>query len=82
MEIKKLTQEEVTALKEIQDQNFNLIEQFGQIEMQMQILEIQKNNLKQTLSNLKSKEIELGNQLQTKYGNGKINLETSEFIAE
>ena len=82
MEIKKLTQEEVTALKEVQDQNFDLIEQFGQIEMQMQILEIQKNNLKQTLSNLKSKEIELGNQLQTKYGNGKINLETSEFIAE
>ena len=82
MEIKKLTQEEVTALKEVQDQNFDLIEQFGQIEMQMQILEIQKNNLKQTLSNLKSKEIELGNQLQTKYDNGKINLETSEFIAE
>ena len=46
MEIKKLTQEEVTALKEVQDQNFDLIEQFGQIEMQMQILEIQKNNLK------------------------------------
>lgn len=82
MEIKKLTQEEITALKEIQDQNFDLIEQFGQIEMQMQILELQKSNLKQTLSDLKIKEIKLGNQLQDKYGNGKINLETNEFIAE
>jgi chaperonin cofactor prefoldin len=82
MEIKKLTQEEITILKEIQDQNFNLIEQFGQVEMQIQILELQKNNLKQTLSSLKSKEIEIGNQLQTKYGNGKINLETGELITE
>ena len=56
MEIKKLTQEEITALKEIQDQNINLIEQFGQIEMQIQILELQKSNLKQTLSDLKSKD--------------------------
>lgn len=82
MEIKKLTQEEVTILKEIQDQNFNLIEQFGQIEMQIQILELQKSNLKQTLSDLKAKETELGTQLQNKYGNGRINLETNEFIAE
>ena len=41
-------------LKEIQDQNFNLIEQFGQIELQIQILELQKTQLKQILLNLKN----------------------------
>lgn len=81
MEIKKLSQEEITTLKEIQDQNINLIEQFGQIELQIQILELQKTQLKQTLSDLKNRETNLGIELQNKYGNGKINLETGEFIA-
>ena len=74
-----LIQEEINELKSIQEQNNNLIFNFGQIEIAAQNLEIQKDSLKQALVALKEKENALAATLQDKYGNGNINIETGEF---
>jgi hypothetical protein len=74
-----LTQEEIDLLKSIQEQNSQLIANFGQLEITIQSLELQKEQLIETLSALKTKEASIGETLQTKYGNGNINVETGEF---
>ena len=78
-EIIKLTQEEIDTLKSIQEANNNLMINFGQLEMTFQSLQLQKESLVGKLANLKNKETEIGTQLQEKYGNGNINIETGEF---
>lgn len=75
-----LTQEEINELKSVQEQNNQLIVSFGQLEIVLQNLEIQKQELKTQYQLLKEKENQLGQSLQTKYGNGNINIETGEFI--
>ncbi len=79
METIKLTQEEIDTLKSIQEANNNLMISFGQLEMTFQSLQLQKESLVKTLASLKNKETEIGTQLQEKYGNGNINIETGEF---
>lgn len=74
-----LTQEEINDLKSIQEQNSQLIVSFGQIEIAIQNLDTQKSELKKQFYALKSKENELAQALQVKYGNGNINIETGEF---
>lgn len=80
MENKVLTQEEIQQLKNIREKNAQLVEQFGFIEYQLQILFLQKEELSKNLKEVKSLEVVLGKQLQDKYGDGTINLEKGEFI--
>jgi hypothetical protein len=74
-----LTQEEIDSLKSIQEQNNQLIANFGQLEIAIQNLELQKEQLIEVLTALKTKENDMGKTLQDKYGNGNINIETGEF---
>ena len=80
MKIKVLTQEEITQLQNIQQERYSVIDKFGTIEIQFQELESAKQKLKLEYEQLKQKEEILGKQLQTKYGDGTINLEKGEFI--
>lgn len=80
METKVLTQEEVQSLKNVKEQRIQVVEGFGIIESRIQELQLQKETLKQELKNLIEKEIQLGEALQQKYGNGSINLDKGEFI--
>jgi len=80
MENKVLTQEEIQQLKNIREKNSQLVEQFGFMEYQIQILLLQKEELNKNLKEIKSLELILGKQLQDKYGDGTINLEKGEFI--
>ena len=80
MENKVLTQEEIQQLKNIREQNAQLVEQFGFIEYQLQSLFLQKEELSKNLKEVRLSEITLGKQLQDKYGDGTINLEKGEFI--
>ena len=80
MENKVLTQEEIQQLKNIREQNAQLVEQFGFIEYQLQSLFLQKEELSKNLKEVRLSEIALGKQLQDKYGDGTINLEKGEFI--
>jgi hypothetical protein len=81
METKVLTQDEITQLKDVQQERFTLIDKFGAVEIQFQELESVKQKLKLEYEKLKQKEEVLGKQLQEKYGDGTINLEREEFIS-
>ena len=80
MEKQVLTQEEIQSLKSIQSNQSLLIEQLGLLEYKIQILELEKQKLKQTLQNQIEEEEKIGKQLQQKYGDGSIDLEKGEFI--
>ena len=81
METKVLTQEEITQLKTVQQERYSIVDKFGTIEIQFQELESTKQKLKLDYEKLKQKEEVLGKQLQTKYGDGTINLEKGEFVS-
>jgi hypothetical protein len=81
METKVLTQEEIQLLKTVQQKRSQLTEQFGIIELSLQELANRKEMLKEELIKLSKEEIEIGGNLQAKYGDGSINLEKGEFIS-
>ena len=58
----------------------NLINKFGVIEYQFQMLAQQKQELIQELLKQKQLEDQIGKELQQKYGDGSIDLEKGEFI--
>ena len=82
MESTKLLQEEIDNLNQLQQNQQNIVTQFGQVEIQLQTLELQKDILVENLKQLKEQEITLGQQLNEKYGDGTINLEQGIFIKE
>ena len=75
----KLSQEEINSIKELQNQQQNLITQFGQLEYQMQLLELQKDQLVETMGELQTRETKTGQDLTEKYGNGTVDLESGMF---
>ena len=79
MEKVLLKKEELDTIKEIQQTELNLVDQLGSIEYQLQTLQLQKDNLKQEIIKFKLKVKNLVKDLQQKYGDGNINIETGEF---
>ena len=75
----KLSQEEIDAIKNLQVSQQNLITQFGQLEYQMQLLELQKDKLVEVMGELQEQEVTIGKDLNEKYGNGTVDLETGMF---
>jgi hypothetical protein len=80
MENKVLTPEELSKIKEINDNRGELIERFGILEINIQDLKLQKEQLIKELSQIKKLELEIGGLLQEKYGDININLSTGEII--
>ena len=81
MENKVLTPEELSKLQELNDKRGDLVERFGILEINIQDLELQKEQLIDELSKLKAAELDLGGLLQQKYGDGNIDLSTGEVIS-
>jgi len=81
MEKQVLTQEEIQSLKNIQNYQLFLVEQLGVLEYKIQILELEKQKLKQSIQKQLKEEEEIGEKLQQKYGEGSINLEKGEFTS-
>ena len=79
MEKVLLKKQELDTIKEIQQTELNLVDQLGSIEYQIQTLRLQKDNLRQEIIKLQSKSLKFGEDLQQKYGDGNINIETGEF---
>ena len=75
----KLSQEELNFVKQLQNDQQNLVTQFGAIEYQMQSLELQKDQLIESLNKLREQELTTGNELTKKYGNGTVDLESGTF---
>ena len=79
METKVLEQEEIQSIKDLQVKREQLMGDFGFIEMRIQELELQKENLINALVEVRNSEATLSNELQTKYGNGTIDLDKGEI---
>ena len=80
MENNKITQEELDELNKLKISNQNLIINFGQLEIELQNLNIQNQYLIDSLTALKKAESSFLNNLQIKYGDVNINPDTGEFI--
>jgi hypothetical protein len=71
-EVKKLTEAELSAVKAIKAEYNELVIAFGEVEVQkLRLVEVQKD--------LANREGDLAKQLQDKYGQGSINIETGEI---
>ena len=75
----KLTPEEIKQVRAIQESQEQIVAGFGELEFQIQSLELQKEKLVEQLESYKTKEINLANELSKKYGNGTINIEKGVF---
>jgi hypothetical protein len=80
MKIEKLTEQEISSVKEIQKLRAEIIEKYGLIEMSIQDLKLQKQEVTEELKEIKITELKLSQELQSKYGVGTINIDSGEFI--
>ena len=87
-EAKKLTEEEITQIKELQTQYnkfvFDLVSieaQLAEMANQKAFMDSEKANVLSDIKTLTTKEKELLTSLQEKYGVGNINIETGEITS-
>ena len=78
-QVTNLTEQEIQQLTQLQNQQDEFVTKFGQLEYQIQLLELQKENLVEQLEESKKAETQIANQLQEKYGDGVINLQEGTF---
>ena len=81
MEKTVLTTDELQSLKSFQSTRSQIINDFGIIEFQMEELKSQKEMLVSALNNLKAEEAKVSKELQEKYGEGNIDLNSGEFVS-
>jgi len=74
-----LTPEELKQLQETQQQKDKISLELGQIELELDSLKRRKQSILEKSYKLENDMILLGNSLESKYGNGTIDLETGEF---
>ena len=84
-EVKKLTDEEIAQIKEMQQQYNKFVFELGSMETQLaevnnhaETLKTEKSNILEDIKKLGERERELLSTLQEKYGVGNINIETGE----
>ena len=75
-----LSQEELQKVNQLNSERADLISKFGAIEYDIQNLELDKKKLTEQLIELNKKSLQTGDELQQKYGEGNINIETGEFL--
>lgn len=80
MEKQKLSQEEIQQLKKFQIDSNQVIFELGQIDFQKALLEGQRSNTLENLAKLQEEQNQFGKELQNKYGEGNIDLDSGEFI--
>ena len=79
METKVLTQEEIQSLKNLQNNQNLLITSLGNLEYQIELLTLQRQNIKDEIKNQIEEETKISKELNEKYGEGSIDLEKGEF---
>lgn len=80
MENKKLTQEELQQIADIQNKYQVLSQELGNIELQKIALEARRQAAEQFLAELQTQEKEVAQAIEKEYGKGNIDLKTGEFI--
>jgi len=80
MEKKVLTQEEIDKIKKLKDRFEDLTIIAGNVEIQIMNLQLQKDQIKSNLQQLQQQEKVIAQELEKKYGDGTISLESGEFL--
>lgn len=80
MQQKSISQEELQKLEAIKQQALEVASSLGELHYQKTILELQIEDQKQKVIEIRIKESKLFNELQDKYGDVSINISTGEFI--
>ena len=78
----KFTEEELKQLQEIKQSYDTTTVTIGQLELEQVLLTNSKNKALADFATLREAEAKLANDLTTKYGKGKLNLETGIFTTE
>jgi hypothetical protein len=82
METKVLTQEELQSLRDLRDQQNNILTGLGSLEYRITLLECNKTILKSQIAEIEQASADLGAKLTEKYGSGALDLETGEITIE
>jgi stress response protein YsnF len=80
MEKQVLTQEEIQKVTNLRQQFNELVNVIGNIEVQIMDLQLKKEQLKSSLQQLQEQELTVAKELEEKYGQGTISIETGEFL--
>ena len=80
METKKLTDQELQTIKEIQQGNQTLVQELGSIELSKRQISEREENVWKFRKQLIEKEQEFTKSLIENYGDGSVNLEDGTFI--
>jgi hypothetical protein len=80
MEKQVLTQEEIQKVTNLRQQFNELVNVIGNIEVQIMDLQLKKENLKSSFQQLQEQELTVAKELEEKYGQGTISIETGEFL--
>ena len=83
----KFTQEELDQITKLRDDNASKISEFGQVELELLLVDQRKDSLMEAKENLRTDYLELQKQerelvqnLNEKYGAGQVDLSSGEFI--
>ena len=86
-ENKKIEKVDIESIKELRQKSSELIVKFGEVELEFIYAENRKNELDtykaglvKELTELQESEKTLTTDMETKYGQGNLNLETGEFV--
>jgi len=82
MEKKVLTEEEMSRVTELRKRFAVLSQSLGNMEIAALEMKIQKEAGMEELKNIKSEELVLAQELEEKYGQGTVSLETGEFLPD
>ena len=80
MEKQVLTQEEIQSLKNFKEEQIDVIAVLGNVEFQIQLLNMQKQKISEEIQNQIEKQNKYIETIRQKYGDGNIDLEKGEFI--
>jgi|TARA_R110000803_G_scaffold33845_1_gene74054 TolA-binding protein len=80
MERKVLTEDEITKIKDLKKEFKDLTNAIGETEVQLMNLEFTKEQLKIGFQNIQQQEMVIAKELEEKYGEGTISLESGEFL--
>ena len=78
----KLEQIDIDALLQVQEESKLIITELGQISMQEIAIKDRKEMALKFLNNLRQKEQTIAKELEDKYGKGRVNIATGEFIPD
>tara|TARA_E500000178_G_C16711625_1_gene612991 strand:- start:379 stop:630 length:252 start_codon:yes stop_codon:yes gene_type:complete len=80
MENPKLSKEELQKINDLRSKENQITFELGQLEISRLNIEARKSNLTEQFSLLRKDQTKLGQDLQDKYGEGTIDIDSGEFI--